>query len=60
MLRNSLQGVGDCITYLEKRGFDLTRRPETLDVEGFIEITNAVIEWREKEINIDSETKLRL
>ena len=59
MLRNSLQGVGDCVSFLEERGFDLTRRPETLDVRGFIEITNAVEEWKEKEINIDSGTKSR-
>ena len=59
MLRNSLQGVGDCVGFLEERGFDLTRRPETLDVRGFIEITNAVKEWKEKEINVDSGTKSR-
>ena len=56
MLRNSLKGVADCVNYLEELGFDLTRRPETLDVKGFIELTNAVIEWKEKEINVESGT----
>ena len=58
MLRNSLKGVGDCVGYLEKLGFDLTRRPETLDVKGFIELTNAVKEWKEEENNVDGGTIL--
>ena len=58
MLRNSIKGVADCVSFLEERGFDLTRRPETLDVKGFIEISNAVKEWKENEINDDGETNL--
>lgn len=58
MLRNSIKGVADCASFLEERGFDLTRRPESLDVQGFIDISNAVMEWTEKNINVDSATNL--
>lgn len=60
MLRNSIKGVADCVSYLEELGFDMTRRPEMLDVKGFIELSNAVQKWKEKEISSDSATKLGL
>ena len=45
MLRNSLKDIGDCISYLEGKGFDLSRRPESLHIGEFIDLSAAIKEW---------------
>jgi len=56
MLRNSLKEIGDCINYLEDKGFDLTRRPESLDVKEFIALSSAIEIWERSEMKSASGT----
>ena len=49
MLRNSLKDIGDCVSYLEEKGFDLSRRPESLHVGEFIDLSAAIKEWISEE-----------
>ena len=47
MLRNSLKEIGECTDFLIEKGFDLRKRPESLAVEEFIELSNAIHSWQE-------------
>ncbi len=49
MLRNSLKEIGECTEFLTEKGFDLRKRPESLEVEEFIELSNAIHAWQENE-----------
>ena len=49
MLRNSLKEIGECTEFLAENGFDLRRRPESLDVEEFIELSNAIHRWQKSD-----------
>ena len=49
MLRNSLKEIGECTEFLSKNGFDLRKRPESLEVEEFVELSNAIFKWQESE-----------
>ena len=45
MLRNSLKDIGDCVSHLEEKGFDLSLRPESLNIGEFINLSSAIKEW---------------
>ena len=49
MLRNSIKEIGECTEFLTEKGFDLRKRPESLGVEEFIELSNAIHSWQENE-----------
>ena len=49
MLRNSLKEIGECTEFLVEKGFDLRKRPESLKVEEFIKLSNAIFKWQESE-----------
>ena len=45
MLRNSIKPIGECVDFLEGEGFDLTRRPESLNADEFINLSNVIHKW---------------
>lgn len=58
MLRNSLKEIGECTDFLTEKGFDLTRRPESLEIDEFIELSNAILNWQGSESDSSDATNI--